>query len=239
MSQVADFYNSFSERQVRAGINHRHLSIVCHLEKLGLRKKHKVLEIGCGVGPVSELILRSLSLKGSLLGVDISSKSIAIAGELTRKYPNARFQVNNITESIIDEKFDVIVMPDVIEHIPIDRHLSLFSNASKMLYDDGFIFLHIPHPNYLEWLHEIKSSELQILDQPIYTDFLLATVYKCGFYLHYLKSYSVYLEEEDYQIIVLRKKSSARNYTRLGKVRKMPLVERARRKIYFIFRGYK
>jgi trans-aconitate 2-methyltransferase len=118
MSTVAEFYDDFSSVQTQTGINHRHISVAFHLEKAGLRKTDKVLEVGCGIGTVSQLILRYLAYSGTLLAVDISSKSIDLAKKRNAKYSNANFEVHDLTKHSVSGRFNAIVLPDVLEHIP-------------------------------------------------------------------------------------------------------------------------
>lgn len=239
MSDVIEFYDNFSSRQARAGINNRHLSILFHLEQLGLKKHHHVLEVGCGIGTVSELILQSLSSQGRLHAVDISPKSIEIAKRLTSKYKNATVEVRDLTKEKISATFDVIVLPDVLEHIPFEFYTPLFENLNQMLSEDGFIFIHVPHPNYLEWLIKQGSKELQIIDNPVYTNKLSSLVYPAGFYIDYLKSYSVYSNSPDYQIILLKKKSKPLDYTSRTTFFQMPLSMRVVKKFSYLLRGFK
>lgn len=56
MDDIKKFYDEYTVKQVRVGINHRHLSIQRFLERFGLIKNSKVLEVGCGIGTVSELM---------------------------------------------------------------------------------------------------------------------------------------------------------------------------------------
>lgn len=230
MSEVAEFYDEFTSRQIRAGINIRHVSIDYHLKLAGLKATDHVLEVGCGVGTVSHLILKQLSEAGTLKSVDVSPKSVALAAKMNAKFSNASFEVFNVVENTLKQKFNCIVLPDVLEHIPQNLYPSLFKNLNVMLQDDGFIFIHIPHPHYLEWLVSIKSKDLQIIDNPVYTDDLLTVVYREGFYLYSLKSYSIYCEE-DYQIIILKKKVS-KDYTKPARDGfRLPFKERISRKL--------
>jgi trans-aconitate 2-methyltransferase len=238
MSEVAEFYDKFSARQINAGINNRHISILHHLERSGLQRNHNVLEVGCGIGTVSKLILRYLSKKATLTSVDISPVSIDTANKLKESYPNATFEVKDFTKEVLLKQFDVIVLPDVIEHIPFSLYPPFFENLFKMLKDDGFVFIHIPHPNYLEWLVSTESNDLQIIDQPVFTDKFLPYVYRVGFYLHYLKSYSVYLSENDYQIIVLKKRRQL-NYQTHGQFFQPKLYNRMINRVRFMLRGFK
>jgi cyclopropane fatty-acyl-phospholipid synthase-like methyltransferase len=139
----------------------------------------------------------------------------------------------------LSKKFDAIVLPDVIEHIPFVLYEQFFSNLYQMLSDDGFVFIHIPHPNYLEWMVKNENKDLQVIDQPVYTDKLLTIVYPKGFYLDQLRSYSVYSVEDDYQLLILKKKLGRRNYQMQGPYFQPPLSVRISKKIKYIFRGFK
>ena len=239
MSEVIEFYNKFSERQISTGINNRHISILHRLKDAGLKKNDTVLEVGCGVGTVSELILRFLSDQGSLHAVDISPLSIQAASRLTLKYSNSIFEVRDLTQEVLTFKFDVIVLPDVIEHIPFPLHLNFFSNLYMMLKDNGWIFIHIPHPNYLQWLINTNSKELQIVDQPVHTDVFLAKVYSAGFHLHALQSYSIYTQEDDYQLLILKKSLTHGNYEKQGTHFQVSWMQRLLDKLRYFVRGLK
>ena len=81
MSEISQFYDEFAEQQKSTGINNRHISILEHLTKLGLKPYHNVLEVGCGVGTVSELILTPESVKANIifsgfLSLGIGEKSL-------------------------------------------------------------------------------------------------------------------------------------------------------------------
>jgi trans-aconitate 2-methyltransferase len=239
MSEVANFYDDFSDQQSKVGINNRHLSIIDSLEEFGLKKNHKVLEIGCGIGTVSELILRSLSRDGFLHSIDISPRSIDLAKVRLKKYENVIVEVKDLTTEMISGKFDVIVLPDVIEHIPLNLHTVFFKNVKALLKDNGFVFIHIPHPNNLEWMVDHHFDGLQIIDQPIFSDQLCNTVYPLGFYLHHLKSYSVYCVDDDYQVIILKKKPDTQNMENLKSFYLPRFYKRLTRKIKFLGRGFK
>jgi 2-polyprenyl-3-methyl-5-hydroxy-6-metoxy-1,4-benzoquinol methylase len=239
MSEIADYYNDFSNRQIAAGINNRHLSIIQHLKEAGLNKSHRILEVGCGIGTVSELILRHLSKNGFLHSIDISPKSIAIAKARLKKYENALIETKDLTEELISDQFDIVVLPDVIEHIPLDLHVNLFRNILGILKPEGFVFIHIPHPNYLEWIANDSNEELQIIDQPILTEILCKSVYPLGYYIHFLKSYSIYTKSNDYQIVILKRKPSIQNQEKLEVIYLPPFHQRVLNKLRYLSRGLK
>ena len=118
-----------------------------------------------------------------------------------------------MTDFSIDEKYDIIILPDVLEHIPIEAHDNIFKTIKGLIKPSGFIFINIPNPYALEYLHIHHKELLQIIDQPIYTNILLNTVYKYDFYIDNLKTYAVFYEEADYQMMVLKPRKSFESMT--------------------------
>jgi trans-aconitate 2-methyltransferase len=202
--KIKEYYNNYTDRQSSVGVNARHHSILKKSITAGLRSHHNVLEIGCGIGTFTSLIIPYVKT-GKIVSLDISPRSIEIA---KAKYParNVTFLAADAVEyDFKDELFDVIVLPDVLEHIPIELHHQLFEKLAKVLKPSGFIFIHIPNPYYLEWCHEHRPDLLQVIDQPITTDILVQNTYSHGLIIEELKSYSIWVVHHDYQYAVLRK----------------------------------
>lgn len=237
---AVEFYDDFVTRQIQAGIHYRHLSIQRYLEKFTLNKNTKVLEIGCGIGTQSELLLRYLSAEGSLIGLDIGNKNIEYAKNSLSKYENAEFRCLNLVDTDIPEtNFDLILCPDVLEHIPIDSHDILFSKFYKLLNKDGRIVVHIPHPAYLQWVHENRPEELQIIDQPLFLNIFSKTVYNNGFQIDYLESYSIFAKPYDYQVMLITKSNNVDTYSGVENPIHDTLFRRLSRKVKYILRGNK
>jgi ubiquinone/menaquinone biosynthesis C-methylase UbiE len=200
---VINFYDNYTSRQQRVGVNKRHGSIFSLLKEKGLKPNHSVLELGCGIGTFTSLIIPYLK-QGNILALDISDKSIDLAKQ-TYQSPNTKFITADATTYDFEANtFDVIILPDVLEHIPIELHNALFSNLQSVLKDKGFIFIHIPNPYFLEWCETNRPQDLQIIDQPIKTDVLIENTYKNNLFIEELKCYSIWVKDKDYQYIVLR-----------------------------------
>lgn len=214
-TEAQTFYDEFVDHQVMVGVNERHHSILRHLKRAGLRPDHRVLEIGSGVGTLTGLLAGYLSPGGSLVGTDLSPKSIDVARVSLAGFGNAELVAGDILELEIGGKFDVVVLPDVIEHIPLEQHPQLFGRIAGWLRPQGFALLNYPNPNFLEWCHEHKPEGLQVIDQPIYTDVLTANAYPHGLYLDYLETYSIWVYERDYQVAVLRRRADATSFTEI------------------------
>ncbi len=213
IEEIESFYDEYVDRQVMAGINDRHKSILNWMKRFGFRETDDVLEIGCGVGTLTELICKSLGPEGTITAVDLSPKSIENAKQRLNQYTNAAFIATNAVEHAFDKQYDVIIMPDVIEHIPIEVHAMLFENMRRAIKPDGTLVIHIPDPNCLEWTHKHQPEKLQVIDQPIHTDILVQNTYPFGWYIHFLSSYSIWKDPVDYQIIALKPKRDDIHYT--------------------------
>jgi cyclopropane fatty-acyl-phospholipid synthase-like methyltransferase len=192
------------DRQVAVGVNDRHRAILRWLLRFGLRPEHRVLEIGCGIGTVTELVVEQLRPGGSLVGIDLSAESIAIARARLGSDANVELIAGDILEVEVPLRFDVVVLPDVIEHVPLDLHPALFGRVASWLTSDGFALLHYPNPHHLAWCRVHRPEDVQIIDQPIHAHQLTANAHAHGLYLDYLQTYSIWVRDGDYVVAVLR-----------------------------------
>lgn len=213
-TDVSAFYDEFVDRQTRVGVNRRHREIVAWLRRFGLRPDDDVLELGCGVGTVTGLLSAELP-GGSILGVDLSPRSIATAQQRLASHANVSLMAADVVSADVDGRYDVVLLPDVIEHIPLELHDALFARIASWVKPDGFVLLHYPNPHHLEWCHANHPERLQIVDQPIHADLLTANAYRHGLYLAHYERYSIWLREGDYIVAVLRPTSGVGEFTRL------------------------
>ena len=95
--------------------------------------KGKILDVGCGVGALSELVSPNL-----YFGVDIDEESLKTAH---KKYPQYQFG-REYPENI---RFDTAVLVAVIEHIKT-KH-SFLERLVSMLSKNGQIVITTPHPS--------------------------------------------------------------------------------------------
>lgn len=211
--QVEEYYNAFKEQQKKLGINIRHRTIFRNLKKNGLKRNSNVLEIGCGIGTVSSLIINYIT-KGNFVGVDISEESIEMAKQINSGFKNAQFIVSDMADFTHNITFDFVVLPDVLEHIPLVQHNSLFKILASLTTANAIVLANFPEPNYLNWLRKNYPEKLQIIDQSLSMQDLLNNVYPYGFNLVSMYSYSLQYNEHDYTSIVLKKDMKVNAYTR-------------------------
>jgi 2-polyprenyl-3-methyl-5-hydroxy-6-metoxy-1,4-benzoquinol methylase len=219
MTSIADFYDDYVDRQVAAGINERHQSILRFLARFGLLPHHRVLELGAGIGTLTGLLAERLTPNGSLVAIDLSPRSIVVAKERLARFTNVEFVVGDALEIELARQFDVVVLPDVIEHIPLELHPAVFRRVSEWLTDDGFAFVHYPNPHHLQWLAEHRPHILQVVDQPVHANVLLTNAYAAGLYLDYYERYSIWVREGDYVAAVLKPSAGVRDFVDLPEPR--------------------
>lgn len=215
--EVKEFYDEYVTKQEKTGINSRHISIIDKLVRSGLKANHKVLEVGCGIGTVSQLIAKKTS-KGKVLAVDISEKSVEKAKILWKQFSNLIFEVSDMSDfTKSGQTFDYFVFPDVLEHIPVEQHPNLFARIDAHSHEDSVVFIHIPAPRFLQYNISNEPQKLQIIDQPLDTATLVGVLNSNGYYLDKMETYPVFFEEKDYQYFVFRRNTKVTKSTLRGK----------------------
>ena len=194
---TAKFYDEFSGKQLKTGKNLRHYTLANILKKKGIEKANNILEIGCGIGTLTELLV-SMAPKAVITAFDISPKNIEIA-KSRLKSSSVKFMVFDASDSIsLNEKYDFIILADVIEHIPISRYHYLFSNLKHFSHAGTKIFINIPHPNIIKYLRETKPESLQIVDQSVYPTVLYQHLSEQNFVIDEKLDYSIFYKTPDY-----------------------------------------
>jgi cyclopropane fatty-acyl-phospholipid synthase-like methyltransferase len=203
---ISEFYDEFTSYQISKKINIRHRNIFLLLRKFGLKKDSNILEIGCGIGTVTSLIAAYAS-NGKTVAVDISPKSIEIAKNvICRHLKNVEFVVSDLSDFKFEPfKFDFIVLPDVLEHIPYEQHSNLFKIFDACSHDDTTLFIHIPSPFYQRWTFKNKKQDLQIIDLDLDSDHIIKTAYENNFCLMEMRTYPLHIREGDYQYFIFKR----------------------------------
>lgn len=89
-----------------------------------------ILDIGCGTGRLCQL---AAPIASRVLGVDYDS---GLIGEANREnpFPHVEFRVADVTDDFVDERFDVVLLVAVLEHIQdVDEILSSIRAISPRL----------------------------------------------------------------------------------------------------------
>jgi 2-polyprenyl-3-methyl-5-hydroxy-6-metoxy-1,4-benzoquinol methylase len=197
---IEEFYDQFSELQQQTGVNLRHYQLINELISAGMKPAHTVLEVGCGIGTLTGLIAAYVK-KGRIVAADISSKSVEIAQKRLAGKMNVTFEVTDMKGFVYTEPFDFIVLPDVMEHIPVDQHPDLFKTLVKNMHQRSLIFIHIPHPLALDYYREHQPESLQIIDQSLDAEQLVKDASRAGLQLVKYTAYSLFHREHDYVML--------------------------------------
>jgi len=163
-----------------------------------------VLDIGCGIGTVSNLILKHIT-DGSFVGLDISSESIKMARQFNAFHKKAEFMVNDMSNFTHKTKFDFVVFPDVLEHIPVEQHANIFKTIAELTTPNAVVLINIPEPYTLDWHRRNTPNALQIIDQSLSIKDLCNNCYPYGFYLYSMTPYGLQYDHEEYLSIILKK----------------------------------
>jgi len=104
-----------------------------------LKPSETILDVGCGVGTMDFY----LASKGNIVtGLDISKSAIDIArrnASLLGINDGAKFEVGSFPDTKVRGEFDVILMSEVIEHLPDDK--SAIKECYKNLKRNGILIL--------------------------------------------------------------------------------------------------
>ncbi len=168
-SDVREFYDDFSKRVLVRDfsyVNRRHEAVKA-LCKRFVPRGSVVLEIGCGVGIVSKFLAKRAK---RVVGVDISEKNIEIAREFAGS-PTVHFETLDAVEDAAKlarhGAFDVVLMADVIEHIPKSAYPKLFATVEGSLVSTGRVILTFPSPEIQDYMAREKASDVQVIDERV------------------------------------------------------------------------
>lgn len=144
----------FSEHFVDTwGINYVS-TIECIMRSIGENKTTKsIIDIGCGDGRLTREIKRSFS-ECAVAGVDYSQRAINLAVAMNQDLPEIDFIAQDIINKRLNKQYDVAILMEVYEHIPLDKTNEFLISVRSCLKADGVLFLTVPHQNKsLEYKH--------------------------------------------------------------------------------------
>jgi len=112
----------------------------------------KILEIGFGNG---SFINWCESQKYQIYGYEVDKNFYENA---KKKYKNIYYGERNLLHKVINEKFDLIVMFDVIEHVRKNELIEFLKDIKKTLKENGKIFLRFPNGSSLAGLEYFNGD---------------------------------------------------------------------------------
>lgn len=134
----------------------------------------RILEIGCAEAGFLD-VLYEMGIESA--GLEIEAHRVKLAKS---KNPNLKIILGDITNreisAQINESFDLIVMRDVIEHIPTRK--TAFQNINKLLKKNGYLYITFPPKysgfaghqqngksmlRYMPWVHLLPAGVLRFM----------------------------------------------------------------------------
>ena len=134
--------------------SHRMSYILDQINNRNIRNL-KILDVGCGGGIICEPLAR---LGAKVTGIDFAPNNI-IADKIHSKKNKLKINYINkdIEKSKLDEKFDIILMFEVLEHL--DNWKKTIKNIKKNLNKNGLIIISTINRNLLSKLFAINIAE--------------------------------------------------------------------------------
>ena len=118
-------------------------------------KNLKILDVGCGGGIICEPLAR---LGAKVTGIDFAPNNINAAKIHSKKNKlKIKYISKDIEKSKLDEKFDLILMFEVLEHL--DNWKKTIKNIKKNLNKNGMIIISTINRNLLSKLFAINIAE--------------------------------------------------------------------------------
>ncbi len=190
---IKEFYNTlWKEESLSKGLKVeavcRHNTVIAALQKVKLKQKPKILDLGCGNG---DLTVR-LSKYGETTAIDLSDEAIRIA---KKRYPHINFICASIFDVPIEENsYDLIVSSEVIEHLTRDEQGKYVKLMHQSLAEGGYLILTTPNKKVVDALGR-KG------DQPIENWLAIDELRQLlSDYFKILRVYTTYFEPIRYRI---------------------------------------
>ncbi len=109
------------------------------LVELGMKPDSRLLDVGCGSGQLTAVVLDYLSPRGLYYGTDLAEEAVAFCRRRYRR-PNFFFLANGMTSVPIDgAQFDFIYLGSVFTHMFPDEIQALLIELRRLLAPGGAI----------------------------------------------------------------------------------------------------
>lgn len=107
-----------------------------------IKPKHKIIDLGAGTGRNACLMMKQLSTKGELVGLDISEEMIVQFNKNCAEFSNAKVIYKRIDQDLDYEMyFDKAFISFVLHGFPQEARKQIIRNAFKALKKNGEFFI--------------------------------------------------------------------------------------------------
>jgi len=106
----------------------------------------RFLNFGCGIGK-SEPFIRSYFPKASICSVDLSRETVIAATQNNKTLSDVEFRAFDGVNIPFEGGFDVVLIANVLHHVPFDQHEAVAKSIYGKLNKNGllFVFEHNPY----------------------------------------------------------------------------------------------
>jgi len=179
--KIREYYDTHLEDLSR--VKPRHQLVFKSIDKY-IPPYSKVLDIGCGAGIIS----RYLSYGNrDVIGIDISPVLIGYAEKYNSHFKSIKYYVSDIIDCEFTEKFDAVMLVDVLEHIQTEKLTYLFNTLYEITHKDSVIYVNIPSSDRSKYT--INNQKKQIVENIIETGDVIKMFYDIGFIPIYYRMY--------------------------------------------------
>jgi len=188
---VRSYYDDFIDHLLydRLRLNPRHV-VIGRLLRRYVPRGGSVLDLGCGIGITSEIARRRAA---RVVAVDLAPRLIEYAAKTV---PSVQFEVGDIVSLRLAERFDVVCLFDVMEHVPTARWADLWETVEIHLAEQGRVIVTVPHPAATIETEEVNAGARQIIEEVVSPAELIAGAEKRGLVILEMRTYGVDREPE-------------------------------------------
>lgn len=137
-------------------------------------KPKSLLEVGCGDGAIIGSLDSNIKKK---VGVDLSERAIGFAKAF---HPDVDFYCDDVDN--IKEKFDMILLVEVLEHIPNDEVNNFIHKVVERLNENGVLYISVPSVNLPLYKKHYRHYSKESLSDFIIKADLNVIIDECKFF---------------------------------------------------------
>lgn len=153
MNQVEFFNKIAKEWDSIIEVNEEKINLL--LSKLDIKSNERILDVGTGTGVIIPFI-KALNKGGYIKGVDISTGMLNIAKEKYKNLENIEFEIKDVEEEEIYEKYDKIILYSMFPHLE-NKTKTVKTLINKNLNKNGKLI--IAHSNSREFLNNMHKEK--------------------------------------------------------------------------------
>lgn len=166
---ISNFYNSeeWLRRQIKDFVYGNKRIDKC-LELLYTQitntNKIEICEIGCSIGLTAYQIAQTYQFV-KIHGYDIAGAQVDFANKVFES-ARTKFYVHDFMTPL-SEKYDIVTLFDIFEHVPISDRKNFAENVGIMLKDKGRIIMTVPSHFHTAYDKDFRRNLLQIVDEEV------------------------------------------------------------------------